>query len=119
MTARGKRTRPADTSSRQVVLELPAGRVSSRTWAKGSARGEGPQQQRGAVVVAPAAQWVRCEDCGGSRRDDVQGRHGAMPVRGVTVATRPDWARCRHSVPLWENCAGLPVAPPCCLGGSL
>ncbi|ATB36300.1 hypothetical protein CYFUS_001714 [Cystobacter fuscus] len=94
-------------------------RVSVRTWAKGSARGEGPQVQTGGVVVAAAPRWVPCEDCGSARPESMPGRHGAMPARGVVLAGAAAWPSCRHGVPLWENCRGRPVVPPCCREVSL
>jgi hypothetical protein len=135
---RGRRRRPADVSPREVVTKqrtlpdtrLPlrhtlngyqmrhvdytgAERLSVRTWAKGSARGEGPSQQRGGVAVAAAAPWVPCEDCGSLRPAHAAGRHGAMAAR--TAAST--WPRCAHKAPFWENCRGRPVPPPCCVGG--
>jgi len=135
--ARGRRRRPADTSPREVSARQPtvpdvrlplrhtlngyrmrhvdytgAERLSVRTWAKGSARGEGPQQQRGGVAVAAAAPWVPCEDCGSARPKGAAGRHGAMPARTMAAS----WPRCMHGAPHWENCRGRPVAPPCCEG---
>ncbi|WNG57375.1 hypothetical protein F0U59_23365 [Archangium gephyra] len=92
--------------------------------------GEPPSQQALATPPVPQLQleapshpagagwvvlWVTCEDCGRGRHVDVaSGRHGATPVRGVTLADHPAWARCQHGVPYWENCRGAPVAPPCC-----
>ncbi|OJT27307.1 hypothetical protein BO221_04805 [Archangium sp. Cb G35] len=138
MTRGRKRARPA-TSSRTVEVKQPtlpdtrlplrhtlngyrmhhvdftgAERLSVRTWSKGSARGEGPQQRRDGVAVAAAALWVPCERCPSLRPKDAAGRHGAMPTRAAVEG----WPRCAHGVPYWEDCVGEPVPPPCCLEGA-
>jgi hypothetical protein len=92
--------------------------TSERLWSKGSARGAGPQQQRGAVAVGARAKWVRCEDCGSGRPAGAAGRHGAMPVTGPRLAAVADWPLCRHGAPWWQNCRAAPVPPPCCGGGA-
>jgi hypothetical protein len=153
MTARGKRTRPADVISarRKAALRealtppgarppgaalpdtrLPlrhtpngyqmrhqdftgARRLSLRTWSKGSARGEGPQQRRAGVEVAAGAPYVPCEACGSLRPEDAAGRHGAMPPTAATLATVADWPVCGHGRPYWQNCRAAAVVPPCCL----
>lgn len=70
------------------------------------------------MSAAARVQWVRCVDCGSARPDDMPGRHGAMPARGVVLTGLRPWPRCRHGLPMWENCKGKPVVPPCCLGGA-
>ncbi len=113
MTAGSKR-RPAETSERRAQVE-PEVRLSVHTWAKGSARGEGPQQQRSAVVVQAPRKWVPCEDCGSARPAHMRGRHGAMPVTGGTLAAvGAAWQVCRHGVPFWQGCRAQAVEPPCC-----
>jgi len=85
--------------------------VSRRAWAKGSARGAGPQQQTGGVVVT-AGKLVRCQDCGGLRRPG--GVHG---FRLAPVPLAADWPRCEHGFPWFANCRARPaLAPPCCRG---
>jgi hypothetical protein len=93
-----------------------ARRLSLRTWAKGSARGEGPQQRRAAVEVAAGAPYVPCEDCASLRPEGAAGRHGAMPATRATLAAVADWPRCQHHRPYWENCRAAAVVPPCCWG---
>jgi hypothetical protein len=131
MTA-GRKRRPAATSAREATQEaLPL--------APPAPREDGPPVHPAPSAELPTAPlpvavpvhqpeappqrtvggfevlWVRCEDCGGGRHVDVAGRHGAMPVRGVTLLAHPGWRRCQHHVPYWENCRGAAVPPPCCL----
>ena len=96
---RGRKARPAVTSARRV--------------SQAEAALERPQRPASRYPV----RWVRCEDCGGGRHVDARGRHGAMPVRGVTLTVwAGDWPTCGHGAPCWENCRGRPVEPPCCRG---
>lgn len=91
-----------------------AERLSVRTWDKGSARGEGPQKRRESTAVASGAPWVPCEDCGSLRPADAAGRHGAMAPTRARLAAVASWPTCGHGAPLWTNCVGAVVAPPCC-----
>ncbi|HEX5750034.1 MAG TPA: hypothetical protein VFZ09_27640 [Archangium sp.] len=125
----GRKRRPADTSSRraeQAALPLAPPAEPTSQPAAPQARAELPAAPRPVPKRQPEAPqrpaaggwevlWVRCEECGRGRHVDAAGRHGAMPVRQVTLEGHPTWPRCQHAVPYWENCRGAPVAPPCCL----
>lgn len=102
-------------SARRVEMPAADERVSRRTWSKGSARGDGPAQAAGAVVVRAGVRWVKCEGCPSARRADAKGRHGAMPPYRLTPAEREAWPRCEHGLPWWVACHGR-VPPPCCAG---
>lgn len=73
-------------------------RASARTWSKGSARNDGPQQSKGTVrIVGDVLQ--RCDDCGLYMSGAIpQGRHALMRRDGAL-----------------RNCVGRPVCmnPEC------
>ncbi|HZI06724.1 MAG TPA: hypothetical protein VEZ71_22045 [Archangium sp.] len=130
MTA-GRKRRPAATSARGASQEsLPLAPPAPREDGAPTRQAPADLPAAPAPVAVPVRQletvpqrtvggfevlWVRCEECGRGRHVDVAGRHGAMPVRGVTLLARPEWPRCQHGVPYWENCRGAAVPPPCCL----
>lgn len=89
-------------------------RASHRTWAKGSARGEGPARSSG-VVYVQSTQVVQCLWCG-------RWFHGGDPRTTPHAATLnryapADWPHCPHGTGLLEDCVGNPVLPSCCGGG--
>ncbi|MCY1080313.1 hypothetical protein [Archangium lansingense] len=127
----GRKRRPASTSARRAAQEslplAPAAAVDGElstlpvpTTAPPSPEAPVPLERRqDAPVHEPQGAWlvlwVKCEDCGNGRHVDAAGRHGAMPVRGETRTEHPEWPRCSHGKPHWENCRGAAVAPPCCM----
>ncbi|MFY0567049.1 hypothetical protein ACN28E_24870 [Archangium lansingense] len=129
----GRKRRPASTSARQATQEslplappaaleaeppTPPVRLPTPTQTAPVALDHRPETPARESPGTWLVLWVKCEDCGNGRHVDAAGRHGAMPVRAATRANHPEWPRCTHGTPHWENCRGAAVIPPCCLYGA-